>query len=404
MVDQQVYLDQLKTRNSFYLYEEAGILAAAQTLQASFPGAQFLYSMKCNPHALVLKAVFSQSFGADAASLNEVLMARKCGVPRDKIYFSAPGRTEADLRRAVEDSVVIADSLHEIDLLQRIAAETGAVLDIGLRINPDFTFVADHGVSAKFGVDEEQVWEQAGFLTSLPNLRIVGIHVHSKSQELSAAVLENYHRNMFALARRVQERLGVELQFVNFGSGLGIPFAQTERALDVAAVGSAFQAMLAEFRQAFPKTQILIESGRYVVGKSGVYATKVLDKKVSRGKTFLIFHDTLNGFARPAITQMVLGFTQTPFPWEPLFTCKGSEELIPLTRSTETETVTLAGNLCTGVDVIAKDITLPKMDIGDGLLLTNAGCYAAVMTPMQFASLTPPAQLFLTADGQVKEA
>lgn len=404
MADKQLILEQLKTRNSFYLYEEAGILASVQKLKSSFSGAQMLYSMKCNPHALVLKTVFSQGFGADAASLNEVLMARANGVPSDKIYFSAPARTESDLRRAASECVIIADSLHEVDLLQQIAAEKGEILNIGLRINPDFTFVSDRGVPAKFGVDAEQVWEKAAALTALPNVRIVGIHVHSKSQELSAAVLENYHRNMFALAKQVQERLGIQLQFVNFGSGLGIPFAQTEQELDVTALGQAFETMLANFRKTFPDTKILIESGRYVVGKSGVYVTKVLDKKVSRGKTFLLLHDTLNGFARPAMTQMVVGFTQKPFPWEPLFTCVGSEEMIPLTDSTETETVTLAGNLCTGVDVIAKDVTLAKMEIGDGLLLTNAGCYAAVMTPMQFASLTPPAQLFLTVDGTVQEA
>lgn len=401
MTDRQVLLEQLRLHNSFYLYEESGILASIGRLKNGFPGAQFLYSMKSNPHARVLETVFSQGFGADAASLNEVLTARSSGVPPENIYFSAPGRTAEDFRAALGQCVFIADSLHEVELLEALAAERGEVIAIGLRINPDFTFTDDHGSPGKFGLDEEQLWAKADQLGSLPHLRVAGIHVHVKSQELDAAVLERYHRNLFRLARQVRERLGTELDFVNFGSGLGIPFAPEDEELDIAALGAAFQTMLADFHREFPHTRALIETGRYVVGKSGVYVTKVLDKKISRGKTFLILHDTLNGFARPAVTQMVLGYTAAPFPWEPLFTCRGSEELIPLTDAAETETVTLAGNLCTGADVIARDVTLPRLEIGDGLVLTNAGCYAAVMTPMQFASLTPPAQLFLRQDGTV---
>ena len=92
----------------------------------------------------------------------------------------------------------------------------------------------------KFGVDEEALWN-----ADLTGVKLVGIHVHAKSQELSAAVLAHYYENMFALIGRVQEHLGVTLRFANFGSGLGIPFAPGEEALDVEALGSRFQAMLA---------------------------------------------------------------------------------------------------------------------------------------------------------------
>ena len=364
MADRRVLLDLLNRYNNFYLYEESVILEAAGRLKANFPGAQFLYSMKCNPAGRVLDTVFSQGFGTDAASLGEVIAAGEHGVPAGLIYFSAPGRTE-----------------------------------IGVRINPDFTFAADSGVPGKFGVDEEALWN-----ADLTGVKLVGIHVHSKSQELSAAVLAHYYENMFALIGRVQEHLGVTLRFANFGSGLGIPFAPGEEPLDVEALGKRFQAMLAECRAAYPGLQILIETGRYVSGKSGTYVAKVLDKKVSHGKTFLILNGTLNAFARPAVAQMVRGFTDHPFPYEPIFTHVDASALLPLTDNQDTEVVTLAGNLCTSADIIAKDVSLPRMEIGDGLALDNAGCYAAVMTPMQFAFMTQPAQLFLTQDGRVLKA
>ena len=100
MADRRVLLELLNRYNNFYLYEESVILEAAGRLKANFPGAQFLYSMKCNPAGRVLDTVFSQGFGTDAASLGEVIAAGEHGVPAGLIYFSAPGRTEADLRSA----------------------------------------------------------------------------------------------------------------------------------------------------------------------------------------------------------------------------------------------------------------------------------------------------------------
>lgn len=399
MADRQVLLQQLRYHNSFYLYEESCILDSIRRLKDNFPGAQFLYSMKCNPAGRVLDTVFSQGIGADAASLGEVDAAWKRGVSPDLIYFSAPARTEADLRAAWGRCVLIADSLHELEMIRRIAAEKGETPAIGVRINPDFTFAADEGVAGKFGIDEAALWS-----ADLSGLDIVGIHVHAKSQELSADVLAHYYENMFALIERVQQRLGVTLHFANFGSGLGIPFAPGEEPLDVVGLGKRFQKMRRVCAEKWPQLKILIESGRYIVGKSGTYVTRVLDKKVSHGKTFVLLYGTLNGFARPAVGEMVRSLSDHPYPYEPIFTHVQASALLPLTDHTETETVTLAGNLCTSADIIARDVTLPRMDIGDGLALDNAGCYAAVMTPMQFAFLTPPAQLFLTADGRVMEA
>lgn len=399
MADRQVLLQQLRYHNSFYLYEESCILDSIRRLKDNFPGAQFLYSMKCNPAGRVLDTVFSQGIGADAASLGEVDAAWKRGVSPDLIYFSAPARTEADLRAAWGRCVLIADSLHELEMIRRIAAEKGETPAIGVRINPDFTFAADEGVAGKFGIDEAALWS-----ADLSGLDIVGIHVHAKSQELSADVLAHYYENMFALIERVQQHLGVTLHFANFGSGLGIPFAPGEEPLDVVGLGKRFQEMRRVCAEKWPQLKILIESGRYIVGKSGTYVTRVLDKKVSHGKTFVLLYGTLNGFARPAVGEMVRSLSDHPYPYEPIFTHVQASALLPLTDHTETETVTLAGNLCTSADIIARDVTLPRMDIGDGLALDNAGCYAAVMTPMQFAFLTPPAQLFLTADGRVMEA
>ena len=105
MADRSVLLEQLKHHNSFYLYEESVILDSIAQLKGNFPGAQFLYSMKTNPYNRVLDTVFAQGFGTDAASLGEVIASEEPGVPAELIYFSAPARTEADLRAAYGESL-----------------------------------------------------------------------------------------------------------------------------------------------------------------------------------------------------------------------------------------------------------------------------------------------------------
>ncbi len=403
MADRQLLLYLLREHESFYLYEQSCIRAAAQRLRTAFPDASFLYSIKCNPAGKVLDTLFSQGFGADAASAREVAMAQARGVAPEDILFSAPARTEADLRATYGRCVQVADSLREIRCIAQIASERGERARIGIRIDPDFTFTADHGVPGKFGIQESLLWEAASWLSQLP-IDVVGIHVHVKSQELSAAVLTHYYENVSRLIGRVQERLGVTLRFADFGSGLGIPFAPGEGPLDIETLGACFQELSAACRSAWPGLRLFIETGRYVTGPAGTYVTTVLDKKTSRGKTFVLLHDTLNGFIRPAMSEMVRVLSPSPVPYEPLFTHVDATRFLPLTDRQEVETVTLAGNLCTAADIIARDVDLPRLEVGDGLAMTNAGCYAAVMTPMQFASLAPPAQLFLSEDGQVSPA
>ena len=105
----------------------------------------------------------------------------------------------------------------------------------------------------------------------------------------------------------------------------------------------------------------------------------------------------MGGFVRPSIAQMVESYTneEKPAGCEPMYTGRNAFGFVPLTDARDTETVTVTGSLCTGTDVIAKDITLPRLECGDVFVITNAGSYAAVLSPMQFASLEPPAQIFL---------
>lgn len=389
-----------QTYPSFYFYDEATLVKQAERLRRDLSGAELLYSVKCNPAPAVLRTLFSLGFGSDAASLGEVRLSARLGRKPHEIYYSAPGKSGDDLITALPLATIVADSLGEMDRIQTIAEAAGRTVSIGLRVNPDYAFGGGRGLPSKFGVDEAQALEALSQSGRWPNVQVVGLHVHLRSQELRSQTLSAYYEALVAMALRFQQALGRELEFLNLGSGLGIPYAPADPELDTAELGRSLQTLKAQL----PHTRLLLETGRYAAGPAGVYVTRVMDKKVSQGKTFVILNATLNGFLRPSLARLVEGYSAAPAPCEPLFTCTDPFRIEALSGAAETETVTLVGSLCTAADVVARDVTLPRLEAGDAVALTHAGSYAATLSPTLFSSQVPPAQLFLTADGQVLDA
>lgn len=400
MLDRELILKLAEKYESFYLYDGRTVLDSIAALGSSFEGVRFLYSAKANPHPSVLRCIFDEGFGLDAASMGEVTMGVKLGLAPEDIYYSAPGKSMNDLDAALEKCVIIADSAAELERIQYLAARHGVKAEAGVRINPNFTFDGEGGASCKFGIDEDEALKKLAEWDKLKNLHICGIHVHSRSQELDTQRLCDYYGRMFELAVRCQKTLDRQLHFVNMGSGIGIPYAATDSAVDLKKLGAHMNKLCKEYAAELPEARIFIETGRFVSGRAGVYVTHVNDVKTSLGKKYVILANTLNGFVRPSIAQMVERASDAA-PCEPLYTGPDAFGFAPLTDETETETVTVCGNLCTGADVIAQDTELPKLKTGDVFVITNAGSYAAVLTPMQFASLTPPVQIFAAPDGRL---
>lgn len=395
--NQTVIVEQAKKYDSFYWYDEANMIESAKTLNSDFEDVTFLYSIKANPNPHILDTIFAQGIGADVASAAEVAMAYSRGVKKCNIQYSAPGKTRYDIESTLDKAVIIADSFHEIELIEEIAKQRHEIVEIGVRLNPDFGFLGGDGLPSKFGIDESLVLEQSHFFKSLKQVKVVGIHVHLRSQELDANVLKQYYANILSMVSRVEKALAITLEFINFGSGIGIPYGLEDPKLDTKTLGIAMKELL-------PKAKVYIETGRYLVGNHGVYVTKVVDKKVSKGQTFVILNNTLNGFIRPSMAQLVESYAnKDAVASEPLYTGKDCFAFIPLTEETDTEVVTLVGNLCTATDVIAKNIQMKKLQIGDLVVMTNAGSYARVLTPVQFATLRPPVELYYTKDGQILE-
>lgn len=403
MKNQNIIYQQANEYDSFYLYDEAEILQSIQDLNHHFPNVKFLYSIKTNANPHVVNCILSNDFGVDAASVAEVFMGKLENVSQRDIQYSAPGKTKKNIEDTIDKCTIIADSLTEIRLIDSIAKSQNMIVKIGVRLNPDFSFDTLKGTPSKFGIDEEQFFESMCEISALTNIEIVGLHIHIKSQELDAMKLSNYYENILILAQKVQDMVGNPLEFINMGSGIGIPYELTDNKVDIKTLAERTQQLIKSFSQTLKDTQIFIETGRYVVGKSGVYVTKVLDKKKSYGKNYVILNNTLNGFIRPSIAQLITKYARDEklVASEPLYTTKNPSQIIVLNKSETTETVDLVGNLCTTTDIVASNVELPCLEIGDIVIFTNAGSYAAVLSPMQFSSQIPPKELFLTIDGKV---
>ena len=385
----------LKTAAPCYLYDEKEIRNACRELKTKLTGFDFLYSVKANPFEPIVRCVADEGFGIDAASPGEVMESLKCGIDPKNIYYSAPGKTKDDILLTAGKCILITDSLNEICMVQQIAADKGESVSIGIRVHPGFTMDGNPQGSSKFGVDLENMQELKETLENCPDVLAVGIHVHLKSQVLDIQNLTAYYLNVMETALTLKKELGMEIRFINFGSGIGTVYdPDTDQPVDLQRLAEGLQP-IHEINRVL-QARLLIETGRYVVCNAGRYITPVVDKKVSHNTTYLIVRNGLNGFMRPAIAAMLRKVAGDQIPgMEPLFTMEKEFELRVLNDNVEQEAVTVVGNLCTAMDTIRENVTMNKAEIGDLIEISNAGSYGYSLSPLLFANHTTPKQYMI---------
>lgn len=389
----------------FYFYSEKIIEQQVKKLVEKLPHFEFLYSVKTNPLSQILKFVASHNFGADAASSEEVMIAYRTGLPYDKILYSSPGKTRKDIEITLDKAIIIADSYHELTLLNEIAAQRNVAIKVGLRINPDYTMDKGGGESSKFGVDEESLQENSRFFSTLTNLVLVGIHVHLRSQVLDVDQLTEYYDKIFKLAVFCQETLGWSLEFINFGGGLGIVYSLiNDKPLELNQLNVNCQNLIDRYGDRI-KARLIIETGRYVICDAGQYVSRIVDIKTSRGVKYLIIENGLNGFMRPSVSELLVAYAPKGEKMrgsEPLFSAPDAFEFsLPGREGGRLERVHVVGNLCTAADVMVKNMLLPEAEIGDLFVVSKAGSYAYSLSPLLFGSHALPHQFYESVLGEV---
>ncbi len=380
----------------FYIYDGKVISKQASILHETFPGFRFLFSVKANPFLPVLKKIASLGIGADAASAKEVALALKAGIPAVNIYYSCPAPTREDISQVMGKCHIIADSFYVLSILEEAAAEHGLKLTAGLRIHPDFTMDGTPQMPSKFGIDESPVWKM-NFAEKYPHLTINGLHVHSRSQVLDTEQLGNYYDNVMDLAVTLQKYLHTKLDYINFGGGVGMVYDIGKQSpLNCRKLRKTVSCSINKHKDDL-SAKLLLESGRFLACDCGTYVTEIIDIKRSHGKTFYIVKNGANGFCNPVLQQMLLPFHPDHIgaSYEPFVTENDSYDINVLSESSETEVVNIAGHLCSGADIMAKDVTVKKGNIGDLVTFNHAGSYAYSLTPLLFASQPMPQQFFV---------
>lgn len=385
-----------------YLYEYDVMAGQVETLKSTFPRYDLLFSIKANPFPPVVKALASLGIGADAASAGEVALSRQCGMAAKDIFFSAAGKSDAALSRAWDESEIIADSLGEVARIGALAAARGEHRAIGVRMNPAFAFGGGAGVTSKFGIDEEDLPQLKALLETIP-VTVEGLHVHLRSQTLDADALGGCYRDSWALAKRLSEELGAPLAYINFGSGVGVAYDERyESPMDLARLRTYTDAIAAE-NETTLRARLMIETGRFLTCQMGTYWLPVVDKKTSRGVTYVITEGCMNGLQKPALAVMLHHADPdgTLAAYEPLYTSAWAFPIVAHGDESATETVNIVGNLCCAADVLVEGFEGPRLEVGDLVEVKNAGAYACTLTAQRFSGHTPPVELLLDGEGNV---
>jgi diaminopimelate decarboxylase len=368
-----------------FVYDLALVDAKIARFRAAFPGVDLHYAMKANPYPPLLRHVARKVDGLDIASAGEMDIALKAGVKADDISFAGPGKRDEDLSDAIHEGLTLnAESEGEVERALSIAAKLGQRPRLAVRVNPDFEIRGSGmrmgGGAKPFGVDAERVPALVRrILDSGAEWR--GFHIFAGSQALEAAALIEAQTATVALAALLSEAVGAPPPLVNLGGGFGIPHFHGEQPLDLETVAAALAATLEARPAALQHTRFAIELGRWIVGEAGVYLTRIVDRKVSHGKTFLI---TDGGMQHQLAASGNFGQVvrrNYPAAIAGSFGAEAEEE------------VSITGCLCTPLDRLADDVMMPRAEVGDLVAIFLAGAYGLSASPQAFLAQQPALEM-----------
>lgn len=375
----------------FYVYSAAAVRTKYRLLKDQFPAFDICYSLKANPNPAVCGVLAHAGSGAEVSSPRELATALDAGFGPDNIIYVAPAKAAADVEQVLAAGIhaIVADAVSDLELIESAARKLDVRARVLLRINtmerrPEAKEVMVGGPS-KFGFDEEQVVAELAGL-ELKQARIAGIQVYSASQVLDPAWLAEHIVYVLKLARRLGRDIGFKLECVDFGGGFGIPYDEHDKELDLGLVAAATEKSMDEFREAEPGCRLVFESGRYLVAEAGVFVTRAVRVKESRGRVFAICDGGMNAFARPVFMRV-----------------RHPARLLNRIGQEPTTDVDVCGPICTPLDCIAKGARLPQPEPGDLVGLLNAGAYGYTMSLLEFMSRGRPIELLADA-GVLRQA
>jgi diaminopimelate decarboxylase len=364
----------------FFAYDRRLLTERIELLRATLPaGIDLSYAIKANPMPAVVQHLSGLVDSFDVASAAEMLVALDTPMPSNRVSFAGPGKTPAQLSQAIAAGVTIEmESESEAERVSMIGERLGIRPRVAVRVNPDFQVKGSGmrmgGGPQQFGVDAEKVPALLDHVAHA-DLEFLGFHIFAGSQNLNADILCEAQRKTVELALRLAEQSAMPIRYLNLGGGFGIPYFEKDQPLDLPAIGNNLEGLLADaIRPNLPEARVVIELGRYIAGEAGFYVTRVVDRKESRGKTFLVVDGGMHHqlAASGNFGQVI----RRNYP----------VAIANRTGDDATETVSVVGCLCTPLDLLADGASLPRADVGDLVVVFLAGAYGLTASPTAFLS------------------
>lgn len=367
-------------RTPFYAYDRSLLAKRVAELRAALPHAIKLhYAMKANPMPALVCHLAGLVDGIDVASAGELKVALDAGADLREISFAGPGKSRQELMQAVASGILVnIESFREVAELAGISEELGLAARVAVRVNPDFELKSSGmkmgGGPKQFGVDAEQVPELLGEIGHCGNDRLAfeGFHLFAGSQNLKADAIVEAQCKSYELAVRLAQHAPAPVRFLNLGGGFGIPYFPGEQQLDIAPIGANLATLAQRAKQDMHDAELVIELGRYLVGEAGIYVTRVVDRKMSRGQVFLVVDGGLNHHLSASGN-----FGQVIRKNYPVSIGNRLD-------TTEKEVASVVGPLCTPLDILADRMELAAAELGDLVVIFQSGAYGASASPQAF--------------------
>ncbi len=370
----------------FFAYDRKMIDARIELLRAQLPdGIHLHYAIKANPMAAVVQHLRPQVDGFDVASAREMLLALDAGMGSDSVAFAGPGKTDGELAQAVAAGVLIeVESEGELRRVKAVAEHKGYCARVAIRVNPDFEVKGSGmrmgGGAQQFGIDAERV---PGVLAVAAgdSISFEGFHIFAGSQNLRADIIAEAQKKSAELALRLAD--GMPLRYLNIGGGFGIPYFPKDQPLDLAEVARHLKDVVRDVAARQPSAQIVVELGRYIVGEAGIYVCRVVDRKESRGQTFLVTDGGLHHQLAASGNFGQVIRRNYPVAIGNRFADRSRES------------VSVVGCLCTPLDLLGDRCELPIGQIGDLDVGFQSGAYGLTASPTAFLGHPAPVEVLV---------
>ena len=374
----------------FFVYSRERIDEQISLLRRCLPADVDLhYSVKANPFPPLVHHAARRVDGFDVASANELALVLGTGIPARNISFSGPGKRDDELLRAIAAGVLVnVESPGELRRIHALAAIHGIRARIALRINPPHALRGSRmrmgGGARQFGSDISLVPAMLARIAEWgDDLEFEGFHIYHGTQNLEAECLIEAFRHSIELLLGAATHAPAPVRVANLGGGFGVPYFDGDPELDVARVGEALHALLSRLSEALPEVRVVLELGRFIVAGAGLYVTRIVDRKVSHGTTYLVVDGGMNHHlaASGNLGQMV----RSNYP-----IVVGNK----VSRGPR-EIVNVVGPLCTPLDILLKAGELGVADVGDLIVVLQSGAYGLTASPTGFLSRPPAAEMLV---------